>query len=501
MQAESKSSLMEAFEVLETGYATAFDVFRRRRLCAGSPATLQRCADEHGISRERARQLEVQFWKQLQALPDGDPVATAAARLAEVLGPAARAERLLQAIQELGLEAATQPSHRLRLLLTLAGPYREEDGWCFLEEFQEEAEEALERLTAEIGGAPLDSAAAELCAIGLQEQDVGPWIAASPRFGLAGDCVLRLGGSIADRGVAILALRGEPMTLEEIFEALAEDKSLRSFKNQMQGDPQVRRVGVKHYGLASWEEEEYTTVADEMAQEIERRGEPVELDELARTLAERFGVSPSSVRMYASGARFSVDAEGMVSVGGDDRMPETKPLALTRGCFRLNAGWALRKVVDHDVERGSGTGIPFGFAKEIGLSPGASIQLPSPHGPISCSWLHHTASLGSIRKAMLDLGAEQGDYLFVISCGDRLEFDHVAAAACEQSSGIERLALECGAGEGTADAIAAALAIGGSASGPAALQIRRRLLERGEEDLAALVPDADEDLLDVLTGL
>jgi hypothetical protein len=500
----------QAFEQLEAGGGAGFEIYRRRKLAGGKPPTLRELAEERGISHERVRQLERQFEKRLTAevveRPES-PISIAASRLACRLGPLFRAGTLEVEIGAVvsNPEPILRNGHRVILLLSLAGPYERDRKWLCRQGLRDEAAALLAGITADAPFASLVAVAGELSATGVPEGDFSSWLDGIGGYRVIGEHVVPWGRSLADKGVAILALRAGPMTLEEIFGELGEGRSIRSFKNQMQGDPRVRRRGVKHYGLLAWGGEEYTSVVDEMMQAIERKGGRADLERLADELAESFGISPASVRMYAAGAQFALDEAGVVSASLDPGVaPETKPLALTRFCFRLPTGWAFRRTVDHDILRGSGSGIPLGFAKELGLIPGATKRLRSPHGSLHCAWPSHVAHLGSLRRIALAVGASDGDHLFVIAeGGDEVGVQCVTAAECEAVTGLDRLALECGAGDSSYAAIATAVGADNLDSRPPAIHVRQWLLQRGERDLAALVAadDDEDDLLDVLTEL
>jgi hypothetical protein len=496
--------LREAFEILETKDPVGFEIFRRRKLASSKPSTLQKIAEERSLSRERVRQLEAKFERDLEQVLADDPehfLHRASRSLAERLGGLARAEDLTQAVEELaGGTDVLHPEHRVRLLLNLAGPYKMEGAWCTHCTFSTEARELLEGLT-ESGPSPLAAATEGLVVLGCSPGDTETWIDSFKDYRVLEGYLVRRGRSMVDRGIAVLEIRKEPMTLEEIFEVLDEKRSPRSFKNQMQGDERVMRRGLKQYGLADWGGEEYTSVADEMAQEIERRGGGGDLDELAQFLHRRFGVSPSSVRMYAQGAQFHVDEEGRIAIASAIEAPGTKPLPLTRSCFRLRDGWAWRRTVDHDVLRGSGSGIPLGFAKELGLKPADSRKLETPYGPLSCSWQSHSAHIGTLRRAAEAYGAKGGDYLFVVALGEeRADVRHAAAADWEGVGGLGQLAKRCGRDGGGVEDVALALGLDATIAGSLPTRIRQQLLHRDEGELVELVPD-DDNLLGALAAL
>ena len=509
----ARYSLGVAFDVLESHNDGDYSIYERRKLTGERPTTLEEIAVERQISRERVRQMEQRFETYLDESvvenPD-NPIHLAADALAGALGPAIRLSSVDDAVGELGPNAdalRSRPS-RLRLLLRLAGPYRSHGRWLVRDGFDAEADAAVRELIAANAYPRLQDVAAALVALGMHDRDISDWLHDAPGLRVYEDRVISLGPTLADRGVAILAVRGEAMTLEDVFAELNEDRSIRSFKGQMQGDARVRRVGMKMYGLAAWGDEEYTSIVAEMELAIERAGGELPVDELATELSRRFGVSEASVRMYAAAPPFYVDTGGRLAVGDDGRSSaRTKALALTRSCFQLPTGWAYRKVVDHDVLRGSGTPIPAGFAHQLGLRVGETAQLTTPLGPLSCGWNGVTAYIGSLRKAVEELGAAEGDYLFVVATGGRsVSFSVVNAASWGATSGWGRLAIECGLLGGSAEDVARAIGLDANIATDARLAISARLHERGEEALLAYLPPAVEeskpaDLLDALVKL
>jgi hypothetical protein len=499
--------LREAFAALESKDPSACEVYRRRRLLwSGTRPTLREIGEEMDLSRERVRQLEARFELMLRRMTSHDPgyvLSRAARALANRLRSLTRTDALERVAEKLGGDpgAVLGGQHRLRILLELAGPYDVDDDWCVRRALPQETGDLLDRLVAK-GPVPLATAAREVAALGVYSEDAEAWISLSKDFMVIEEHLVPRGASLADRGAWVLKVRGAPMTLEEIFEVLDEERSLRSFKGQMQGDPRVMRRGLKHYGLAEWGGEEYTSIIDEMVQEIERRGGQTDLAELAELLSERFGVSPNSVRMYSEAAQFLVDEDGRIAVASSPKSPETKPLPLTRACFRLPSGWAFRRIVDHDVLRGSGSSIPLGFARELGLRPGDSLRYETPYGPVNFSWPSHMAHVGSLRAAAEAHGAREADYLFLVAqSGKRVDILHVPLSDWEKASGIEQLGKRCGCEANTLEEIASALGVESERSdSETATRIRQQLLQRNEAELAELVRDED-DLLGALVAL
>ena len=113
-------------------------------------------------------------------------------------------------------------------------------------------------------------------------------------------------------------MSGEPKTADELSVQIPEPHSIRTLGNYLLSDPRFRRRGLKHYGLDVWGGEEYTKIADEIADELVKLGGEADLEHLVETLSSRFGVSPSSVRTYARGRQFVRSATGVVRLRRPD---------------------------------------------------------------------------------------------------------------------------------------------------------------------------------------
>ena len=220
-------------------------------------------------------------------------------------------------------------------------------------------------------------------------------------------------GSMADKASAILDVRGEPLTPEELAEALGGAVNSRSMLNQIQSDERFMRRGLKLYGLRRWGGEEYTTIKEEIEQEIARQGGACSLEHLIEALCSQFGVSESSVRAYAADAPFVKTPQGMITVGEGPTRFTDRAIEDCRGCFRLGTKWAWRVIVDSEVLRGSGRLVPTGFLQSIGMRPGDVRQMLSPVGEVMLRY-GRQSTVGSLRRAAMEQGCVEGDRLFVI---------------------------------------------------------------------------------------
>lgn len=506
-EALARYQLGPAFDALESIDPGAFEPYRRRRLDPPPRATLQALAEERGITRERVRQLELRFnWRLQKTVRDDpdNPIAQAGRALAGALGMILPVDRLPDALRALGPRARCLDDRpdRVALLLDLAGSYAIREGWIVHPRFAIDGPAKLESMVPDKGHAPLDVVVDGLAEVGLRGEDCQAWIEDLPGYRIYSGQVIRLGSSMADRGVAILRIHGRPMTLEHIFDELGEQRSLRGFAGQMQGDPRVRRLGLKEYGLAEWGGDEYVSVIDQMKAAILAAGGSCDVNALASDLSERFGVSPSSIRTYAAGHPFC-SADGQVALDETAAAPLSRPLAHTRSCFRHADGWAFRRVVDNEVLRGSGSAIPVSFARALALAPSDSKSLRGPFGQLNCSWPSNVPLIGSLRAAAEQVDAVVGDYLFVVALGDeRVQIRHLAATRFRKARGLERLALECGAANSTVQEIGRTLGIEAGRVTADLTAIRQQLRIRGEHNQAKLLSWEDgAALLDALTRL
>ena len=311
--------------------------------------------------------------------------------------------------------------------------------------------------------------------------------------------------------MAVLSLAQRPMSGEEIARAVGGELSLRSLRQRLMDDPRVQRVGKNHFGLPEWGYDEYTTVSDEIAEEIERQGGAASLEHLVEVISATYGVAPSSIRVFAMSRRFARNSDGSVRLAGpEEAAADVRPLALTRGCYRLDGNWSVRVTITSETLRGSGTPVPECFAAHLGLKPGEHMKLKSPFGVIGLSWGYTNAYLGSLRAVANALKATTGDLLFVRAAdADRLEFELVSHSSLERLDAMERTSAlvawgGLGPGSRPLDAVSHALGIDGETDADA---VEARLRARRELELLPVAAECSNtrsadlalaDLLDLL---
>jgi hypothetical protein len=379
------------------------------RVLGPGKQTLQDVGDRLGVSRERARQLEVQVTDDLRrSLADEDRW-----RCVRWAAEALRAR--LGAFAPLALRQGALPgmSHQGRRIVTWLAAYLYDDECLVSAEFKVPTAASLARLVD--GGGVIDEFEVheQLLAAGVREEHVDALLARIPGLNCIDGQLVVWTTAMTDKAAVILELRNEPQDVEELFQ-LAGGGSLVSFRNRLYEDPRFIRSTKSKVALRAWGGRHYTSVTDLMAQRL--ASGPMEIDSLARELHDRYEVSAHSVTMYAYAPMFKVSGDTVgLRVDNDPFVPRDKPHKV-RGLYREGARtihWHVE--VDHDILRGSGRSIPQEVGTFLGLVAGGEpMILASPIDPVPVSWPSNSIvgpSIGSLRAHAEAVTAAFGDLL------------------------------------------------------------------------------------------
>lgn len=481
-------------------------VLEDRLIALGPRATLAELGARFGVTRERIRQFENRLSHELAELGrhGAGPLGRATRRVAEEIGTAMQVSSIARVQALCEVTSGSIDDLETRLLLWLAGPYELVDDWLVRQPARaslDASRAALDGLTVD-GPAQLADAEDAVDALGVNEEEVHDWIVSIGGYRIHDDLLVRWRGSMADRAETVLRLNGAPLSRDELVERLGPDTNPRSMTSQLTGDPRFKRTGVRHYGLAGWEDDEYTGVADEIAQEIERHGGAATLEQLIEHVTTTYGVAENSVRAYASGPRFERGSDGLLRLRrGRKRRARSRPIETTRGAFLIEDRWSLRIRVSREHLRGSGTPIPESIARVFGLEPLESLELPSLGGPVRLAWPSLQPSVGSIRQQLDAAGAEAEDLVFLAVEHGVLLMRHVPRSRLRSLDGVARLAAEMGLGDVLDDELSAIVRALALESGASMSAVARRLRSRGEDDLASLaLPETDDGPLVLSLG-
>jgi hypothetical protein len=492
--------LAGAFQELEAN-ARAFEIFKRRLLAPEERPSLRELGAAIGVSGERVRQREHAVEDAIaERMQDPAwPLRAAVGQLTEKLGSLARSERLPAVLAELDPDGCVFAApHRQALLLRLAA-YELCGEWVFRVDLDRRTDSLLEALTERGGPATIEECSWALDALDVPSGLRLPWIASRPGMQVMGGLVARKSQAM-EVAIEVLGAAGEPLEIAELFERTEPPYSLATFRSHLLHDDRFARQGVRRYGLSEWQGELYTTLCEKMREEIERHGGAMDLDLLALTMAERFGVTEGSVLHRARTPQFEVDSSGLISRCIAPRVIPPATLALTHGCFRLEAGWAMRQRVTRTLLGGATVRMPLAFARELGLQFGTSQIVMCATGELHAHWPRYESSvahLSSLRAVAEKHGAEEGDDLFAVHSGkDWLDFLLIEKRRRDEASGTARLALECGREPGREPIrqVLAALGFDPNLSS-AGLAICSRLEERHERNLAEECLSSQAELL------
>jgi hypothetical protein len=317
---------------------------------------------------------------------------------------------------------------------------------------------------------------------------------------------------VTDKAARLLGVWNRPATTEELVSAIGEGHDLRATRSRLFEDQRFMRVDMTRVGLRAWGLEEYSTIAEEIDQEIERRGGTADFNELVSTLISRFGLKEGSIRFFANAPMFVI-ANGIIRrrTASDPQDP-VRPVTSTTGCYLLAPevlGWRIE--VSVDSLRGSGRQMPASIAAWLGVQPGGRRVLTAGGGTVTITWPETSATgsaLGSIRALVEHVGARVGDQALLVfrRTEGTLGLTRIDQRMVDAAEGTRRLSLLTGVPLTDGDdvflhVLGQALGTRGSRAAVAAA-----LRERGEAALAALVPPEDESpaldaAIDALKGL
>jgi hypothetical protein len=400
-------------------------VLGRRVWPAEGRWTLEQVGKELGMTRERARQIEGSIVSSFRDRVGSDVyrlICFRAAELRQRLGSVApvTSARAQDAVRWSTRDVASSKRQTAYdLLLWLAGPYTLTNGWWRLVEGAPDPKGSDLRCRASDSGfLSADVVADALHELGVRRDLHAEWVDAVGGFRKVEGGWLDSSGSIIDQSLQYLAFKSVPMTVEEILEGIGRtDAAARGIRQRLFEDPRAVRVSKSEIGLPEWGHNEYTSLADEMLEELEREGGRMPLDRMVERLVDQFGVSPNSVRMYAGRPLFLLDAEGWIQVRPADQPYEVRDdLLRVPFCYELSTSEASWRVeVDRDVLRGSGRHIPEQLAGWLRLRPGQTLTLHNPSRPLALAWRSWAQpDVGSLKPFAEELGASEGDWLVLV---------------------------------------------------------------------------------------
>lgn len=383
------------------------------RLLSDTPKTLEAIGHDLHVTRERVRQLQKRATQNIQAAV-GTHITIIAHFLQERLPPVIAPLQLDEEIAQIfPIDIGHPLSNRLaRKLLRASLPYSCVDSGCL-------SENALEVV------AMLRSAAVDMADdVGLiEEQDLRTHLP-TPAWEPFVDVLLESAG--LHRVLGRLALRssgkafvkaavyqiGRPATKEEIAEIVGIAPS--KVGAHLSVIPSIDRADKHRWGMAEWIDDVYEGIPAEIVQRIKEDGGATRLERLLEELPRMFGVSETSVRIYARTPYFVIH-NGYVSVASEPRLTLRELDDVIDGRTEEGVPYWTFAVESRYFDGYSIAPFPPELARELGCEPDGStlaeVDYPEGASAVSVSWpLTSTtgANVGRISDSLRRLEIEAG---------------------------------------------------------------------------------------------
>ncbi len=429
----------------------------RREVPLDNPPTVQQIADEIGPTRERVRQIEAlgrDEVSRLLATPEFAPIRWRADDLRSSLGVAvlAGSDHHIQSLNA-SVAGLTSPesSSAEDLLLWIAGPYQRDGDWLVLQGYSVKGIQGLfeQRMSNQVI-VTNSEASSVLGELGISPLVTRTFLQNHPGLRFIGDdTFVKWFGTVSDKAEVVLSLVCQPLNCEQINAHIGEGHAKTTLQNALSADERFTCVDLaRNFALTEWGYEEYSGIAEEMLERIDRDGGSIVLEELIEELVKQFGVKPNSVRMYARTPAFVIK-NGRLSRRSEDSpyLPDNR-VDRAKGVYVAADGRVIvHYITDKDVLRGSGRRFEESAAAALGMLPDSDLEFEGFGGMrVKVSWRAISTSgpaLGSIRDFATKLELETGDKF-------RLVFDrstmscHVERATVETLAGATGLAFETG---------------------------------------------------------
>ncbi|MDB4461548.1 hypothetical protein N9043_01210 [bacterium] len=464
------------------------------RMAISDRPTLVELAEKHKVTRERIRQIESNSIEKIEKMLEANEFRKLAWRTHSTkrrlgLGVKWKSSLCDRILNELctGFENHEQA---IKLLLYLAGPYKiHSDGWLRKEKLPDL--ESLRNLIDDNGQVESDALLIALVKSGLKPEMLNTWLVDSQIFRNILGHLYVWPKTLPDKIAVVFNAFGKPLSPEELVINLADDYSQSSVRNCLATDQRFIRVGLINYGLATWDNEEYSGIATEIEERILAANGKVNIEELEAELVTTFNLKKTSIRSQLNAPRFVVENNFVRLRDSSEEFEFVAEPCEVEGVYLLDEdrlNWRFKITKDH--VRGSNFHFPKGLAKWIGLVPGKEIPLNSNLGLTSCGWSMSSAAgayFRSIRAIVQSINLSEADeVLFTIDRRKR-EIEVSVIENCNGETVEEKIQSQTGLPilgcdmEVIAERLSYALNCDKN-------EIHKKLKARGENKLAELIP-------------
>ncbi len=407
------------------------------RTYAREPKRLAALGDHFGVSRERARQLEVR----LRGRVDdgvGESLGDAAQWVRDSVGAAVGIEEFQGVLDALLQDVSTGWRDQAEVAVMAASGYERLDGVAGNELYRDCVEEVRRRapeFVREAGVVDEDALRRALA------PDMPRWDALVHNAGLVrirGQVVLR--DTRHTRVFLAFCRLGRPVKRQDVARGadLADNSSLSSM---LSSDPHFVRFTKDKWGLAKWTDEPYEGVVAAIINRIDAGGGRARVDDLIKEIPVKFEVLPATVRNYLSTRKFDVE-DGYVRVAPAPTVP-SHPIENARDVLWTTKGLpVLHFTVGWHHLKGNSQKVSIAVAQYLGVDVDERRRIPfsSPTGVSAASiiWRSYDPNgpeMGRMREALDACGIQEGDKAYLVLSPNRLELCDSLTGLVDRSSG------------------------------------------------------------------
>ena len=236
----------------------------QRRVIDGMPLAV--VGEECGVTRERIRQLQQKAERQIAVTIQSNSFDLLRWRAADLRFSLGIAAPMTHDITRLALDrslrgASAESAELLQpIILRLAGPFQERDGWMTLKQANILNPTDIKDLADEFGVLPLADACDWLVDHGVRPEFHDMWLEHSGRFRRVGEQLVVWSGNVVDKSVALLAVRCKPADADTLVDLVGEGHNVRGVRARFFGDERLMRVNRTDWALRVWGLEEYTAM-------------------------------------------------------------------------------------------------------------------------------------------------------------------------------------------------------------------------------------------------
>ncbi|MHC3367554.1 hypothetical protein ACYAFX_09205 [Rhodococcus aetherivorans] len=189
--------------------------------------------------------------------------------------------------------------------------------------------------------------------------------------------------AFADHAAAVLEVIGDPLPAAELVDRMGTPAGPAAVIDAIGADERFTLSEDGRWSLSEWETDEAGAVRGRIARIVDADGGSADLDRVVDRLVERFGVSPTSARIFAGSGDFEI-VDGRVRRRRRTHV-SIKPPHRTRRLYRLGDVWRLRVTATRDHLRGADFPVPSAVAGSSAARRAARSPCRPGWAPRSCA--------------------------------------------------------------------------------------------------------------------